>query len=202
MALEYINGQWVDTANFAPQYSPNLNFNTNTTPLLGNTAGASKAASLKDLFGKVWNPKTGIKALGIGTASNIGAGITEGANLIGNMSDSQKLKKTYDSLRGDIGKIALDVEAMKKLNPIQRNMVRRINRGKDILPSNNVFDSIFNNLGDIGSKTLTGFLTGGAVGAGINGIGSTINAITSGNNQNTAQNIQELQALYNSLYKI
>lgn len=175
-----------------------------TADLLATAAPATKTPfNIKDWFSKNWNKGSGIQAGNIGKMANWGAGISEGVQALGNLSDISKSNSNLDDLEGRIlNAYGSNPLANDMLTSEQLSQIRNLQRGYDTESTPEFGDAISgigNNLGSILTNTLISGAVGGIPGAVISALGGLVNSGMQGYNQAQDARASELEGLYNSL---
>lgn len=203
-----------DTINM--QYNPNTGAYEQQPNFFANTMGYVPGFnSLKGTFAQMkgataagqpwwsplWSKSGGIKVGNIGKMSNIGAGIGQGIQAVGNLKNMSDIKTDIEDIRGDIlTQYASNPLANYYLTPDQKQMIRQIKRdGYDDGGSSGILKGIGSGLPSTLLSAGAGFLTGGIPGAIIGGVGGLVNSGMQGYNQELSNKNSELEALYQAL---
>lgn len=177
---------------------------TNPSTYVDDVAAAAKTPfNIKDWFSKNWSKGSGIKAGNIGKMANWGAGISEGVQALGNLSDISKSNSNLDDLEGRIlNAYGSNPLVNDMLTSEQLTQIRNLQRGYDTESTPEFGDAISgigNNLGSILTNTLISGAVGGIPGAVISALGGLVNSGMQGYNQAQDARASELEGLYNSL---
>lgn len=167
-----------------------------------NKLQAFWSKSIKPNFG--WSKGKGLKMFGknIGKYANIGSGIIQGAEALGNLENLGKISDGTDDLIAQIiTSASSNPIANSYLTADQKALLGKVKRGgldTDLSMSSFMPDSI-TDLASIAPDALLGLLTGGIPGALIGGIGGAVNSGLEGSAQEQMQQQAELEALLMAL---
>jgi hypothetical protein len=170
---------------------------------LKNTFAQMKGATAagQPWWSPLWSKAGGIKVSNIGKMSNIGSGIGQGIQAIGNLKNISDTSSNISDLRGDIlTQYSSNPLANYYLTPDQKQMIRQIKRGTyDDGGSSGILKGIGSGLLGTVANAGIGYLTGGIPGAIIGGVGGLVNSGMQGYNQAQQSKASELEALYQAL---